>query len=128
MSSFDKADCAACPSRSRCTRSKTTGREITLRPRVQFEALQDVQRRQATEEFDALYDGPAGVEGTLSQGIRAFGLRQSRYIGKAKTHLQHVITAVAINLLRLMAWLTGIPRAQTRPSQFARLAPSGSGA
>jgi transposase len=122
---FAKTDCTACPSRSRCTRSKTSGREITLRPRAQFEALQDARRRQATGEFDALYEARAGVEATLSQGIRAFGLRRSRYIGEAKTHLQHVITAVAINLIRLMAWLAGIPRAQTRRSQLTRLAPSG---
>ncbi len=95
---------------------------------MQFEALQDARRRQATGEFDALYDARAGIEGTLSQGIRAFGLRRSRYIGEAKTHLQHVITAVAIDLVRLMAWLAGISRAQTRHSRFAQLAPNCSGA
>ena len=31
----------------------------------------------------------AGVEGSLSQGVRIAGLRQARYIGLAKTHLQH---------------------------------------
>jgi transposase len=29
----------------------------------------------------------AGIEGTLSQGVRAFGMRKSRYIGLAKTGL-----------------------------------------
>jgi hypothetical protein len=32
----------------------------------------------------------AGVEGTLSQGVRAFGMRQSRYVGFAKTALQQL--------------------------------------
>ena len=41
------------------------------------------------------------MEGTLSQGVRALGLRQSRYWGLAKTHLQHLATAAAINLDRL---------------------------
>jgi transposase len=48
-----------------------------LRLHTQHEALQAAWRRQATDEFDALYDGRAGVEGTLSQGIRAIGLRVS---------------------------------------------------
>ncbi len=125
---FDKADCVACLSRSYCTRSKTTGREITLRPRMQFEALQVALRRQSTEKFDALYDARAGVEGAHSQGVHDCGLRRSRYIGEAKTHLQHVITAVAINPVRLMAWLAGIPRAQTHRSRFARLTRRGAGA
>ena len=38
-----------------------------------------------------------------------------------KTHLQHVATAAALNLVRSMAWLRGVPRAQTRRSTFARL-------
>jgi transposase len=43
------------------------------------------------------------VEGTISQAVRAFGLRRTRYIGLAKTHLQHVLTAIAFNLARLNA-------------------------
>ena len=41
-----------------------------------------------------------------------------------KTHLQHVATAAAINLERLVAWFDGRPRAQTRTSRFAALTPS----
>jgi transposase len=120
---FGKKECLECPSRSVCTRSKGGGRAITLRPRAQHEALQAARKREATEEFQESYDARAGVEGTLSQGIRVFGLRRARYIGQARTHLQHVVTAVAIDLLRLMAWLCGTPRARTRQSRFARLAP-----
>jgi len=44
-----------------------------------------------------------------------------RYIGLAKTHLGHMLTAVAVNLLRIGAWLAGVPRARTRQSAFATL-------
>jgi transposase len=54
--------------------------------------------------------------------VRAFGLRCSRYLGLAKTRLQHVATAAAVNLERLAAWLQAIPRATTRTSRFAALA------
>jgi transposase len=70
-----------------------------------------------------LYAKRAGVEGTISQGVRGFGLRQSRYWGLAKTHFQHLATAAAINLDRLGAWFDNLPLAKTRTSRFARLAP-----
>ena len=59
---------------------------------------------------------------TLSQAVRAFGLRRARYRGLAKTCLQHVATAAALNLDRLTAWVAGRPLAPTRTSRFAALA------
>jgi transposase len=63
----------------------------------------------------------AGIEGTISQGVRVMGLRRSRSIGQQKTHLQHIATATTLNLVRSLAWESGVPRAQTRRSSFARL-------
>jgi len=63
----------------------------------------------------------AGIEGTLSQGIRAFELRRARYIGLARTHLQNVLTATAMNFVRVSLWLSETPRATTRQSAFQRL-------
>ncbi|NEO80667.1 transposase, partial [Moorena sp. SIO4G3] len=62
---------------------------------------------------------------TLAQGIKAFGLRRCRYIGLTKTHLQHIITASAMNIVRLVNWWHGVPFAATRCSRFAALAPTG---
>ena len=61
------------------------------------------------------------VEGTVSQGVRGCGLRRSRYAGEAKTQVQHLATAAAMNVLRISDWLAGKPREQTRTSAFARL-------
>ena len=47
----------------------------------------------------------AGVEGTPFQEVNVFGLRQSRYRSLAKTHLQPVLSSVAINVVRMVAWL-----------------------
>jgi transposase len=94
---------------------------MTLRPRELHEALQAARRRQETAEWKAEYAVRAGVEGTLSQGIRGFGLRRCRYIGLAKARLQHVATAAAINVYRVSDWLGGVPRAATRTSPFLRL-------
>jgi transposase len=81
-----------------------------------------VRLRQHTPEFKKRYAMRAGIEGTLSQGIRAFGLRQARYLGEAKKHLQHLITATAINVARLLDWLAEVSRCKTRTSRFAALA------
>jgi transposase len=48
-------------------------------------------------------------------------MRRSRYAGEAKTHLQHLATAAALNVLRIGDWLAEKPREQTRTSAFARL-------
>jgi transposase len=118
---FAAADCAGCPLRARCTQAKTGPRTMKLRPREQHEALQAARRRQRTDAFKELYADRSGIEGTLSQGVRAFGLRYAKYIGLAKSHLQHILIAVAINLVRVVAWVREIPRATTRTSPFAAL-------
>ena len=97
---------------------------MKLRPRDQHEALQVARQRQTTEAFKQLYAGRAGIEGTLSQGVRAFGLRHAKYIGQAKTDLQHILIAIAINIVRVVAWIWEIPRTTTRQSPFARLVAS----
>jgi len=83
--------------------------------------LKQRREQEETKEFKQVYAKRAGIEGTISQGVRVMGLRRSRYIGQEKTHLQHVATAAALNLVRSMAWLSGVPRAQTRRSTFVRL-------
>jgi hypothetical protein len=55
--------------------------------------------------------------------VRGFGLRYARYRGLENIHLQHVATAAAINVDRIVAWLDERPRAKTRTSRFAALAP-----
>ncbi len=118
---FDPADCTPCPVRSLCTRAKRQPRSLTLQPRAEHEAIQGARMRQETEGFGLVYSRRAGIEGTVSQGVRALGLREARYRGVGKTHLQHVATAAAINLGRLANWLSGVPRAETRTSRFAAL-------
>ena len=49
----------------------------------------------------------AGIESTHAEGIRRCGLRQARYVGLAKAHLQHLATAAALNFVRLGEWLAG---------------------
>jgi transposase len=121
---FSERDCGPCPSRSQCTQAQRGGRTLGLKPREQHVALQEARAYQQTAEFKEKYGRRAGVEGSVSQGVRGFGLRRTRYIGLAKTHLQEVATAAAMNLTRAVAWLNGTPKAQTRRAAFAALAPA----
>lgn len=68
-----------------------------------------------------IYAARSGIEGTHAQAISRCGLRRCRYIGLAKTRLQHVITAAAVNFVRIADWYGGIPAATTRRSRFAAL-------
>jgi transposase len=123
IASFSRQDCQGCPARPLCTQAQQQGRRVRLPPQTQYEALAAARAWYASEEGSQSYQQRAGVEGTLSQGVRACGLRRTRYRGLPKTHLQHVATAAAINIDRIVAWLDERPRAQTRTSRFAALAP-----
>jgi transposase len=118
---FRAAECRSCASRSRCTRSQSQGRVLAILPRPEYEALAAARARESTAEGRRLYAQRQGIESTLSQAVRAFGLRRTRYRGLAKTDLQHVATAAALNLDRIAAWFGGRPIALTRISRFAAL-------
>ncbi|MFE7758530.1 transposase [Streptomyces sp. NPDC057429] len=62
-----------------------------------------------------------GVEGTIHQAVAVTGMRRARYLGLQKTHLEHVFSAAALNLIRLDAWWNGHPLDRTRASHLARL-------
>jgi transposase len=118
---FAEADCAVCLARALCTRGKGP-RTLTLLPEPEFVALKQARQQEKTPEFAALYGKRSGVEGTISQVTQRTGAHQARYVGLAKTHLQQVFSATAVNLARAINWLNEVPRAQTRRSRLARLA------
>lgn len=119
---FAAETCQPCSSRSRCTRARKNGRTMALRADGRHEILQTARRYQQTADFKERYRLRSGIEGTLSQAIRNTNLRRSRYIGLEKTHLQHLASAVATNILRTVNWLNGLPLTATRQSRFVALA------
>ena len=119
---FDKQDCLACELRPRCTRSSDSPCQLTLPLQPQFEALQLARKQAKTAVFKKKYARRAGAEGVISQATHALAMRRTRYRGHAKTHLQHLATAAAINLQRVLAWLDNKPKSTTPVSHFARLA------
>jgi transposase len=120
--SFARSDCQACALRPQCTRAQENGRVLSVRPQAQHTALMAARQREGTEAFRYVYAARAGIEGTVSQGVRRSNLRHCRYVGLAKLKLQHFLTAAGINLVRAAAWLTEPSLARTRQSAFIRLA------
>lgn len=119
---FDMQDCANCAARSRCTRAKKAGRQLCVLPQEKYERLQEARQQKTTEAFKVQYRARAGVEGTISQAINSHGVRRARYRGLARTHLQHLVAAAAINLNRVADWLYGNRPEETRVTPFVALA------
>ncbi len=118
---FSVKDCGLCTFRPDCTKSRGGRRTLTILPQVQYESQRKIREREKTEEYRKEYRQRSGIEGTISQAVRGFGIRRSRYIGAAKTHLQQVVSATAINFVRVNNWLHEVPLAKTRQPLFSRV-------
>jgi IS5 family transposase len=118
---FDTDTCRPCPVRAQCTTAGRGGRQLTIRPRHIHHAVSEARARQDTQQFKTTYKLRAGVEGTIRQAIAVTDTRRARYRGLAKTHLEHVYSAVALNLIRLDAWYNDQPLDRTRTSHLTRL-------
>jgi transposase len=117
---FPATACGSCPVRDKCTRS-ARGRQLTLQSRDIHQAIAAARAEQATDQWRRAYKIRAGAEGTIAQATHVTGIRRARYLGLAKTTLEHNAAAAAINLIRLDAWWTGTPLDRTRTSHLQRL-------
>jgi transposase len=120
---FAAATCRPCPVRDQCTRTTHPqyGRQLTVPPREVHHAQLTARAAQDTPDWRADYARRAGVEGTIRQAVAVTGIRRARYRGLPKTRLEHVYSAVALNLIRLHAYWNGNALDRTRTSHLARL-------
>ncbi len=125
--SFAAVICHACPVKELYTnREMGKGRIVTLSPQPVSEARLCCRTHQGTPAFQQRYALRAGIEGTISEGIRSHGLRRARYRVQPKTQLQAKAIAAAINLVRIRQMLhrtaLGLSPRPKRPlSPFAQL-------
>lgn len=120
---FAAGTCRDCPVRVQCTRSTSPkfGRQLTVPPREIHQAQRAARATQTTPDWQRRYAARAGVEGTIRQAVAITGTRRARYRGLPKTTLEHVYSAVALNLIRLHAYWNGNPLDRTRTSHLTRL-------
>jgi transposase len=81
-------------------------RHLTIKPCEEHKALLEAGALQAHDDWKTRYKLQAGIEATMSQGVRANDLRKARYRGLRKTSLQHAAIAAAI---KATDWLANIP-------------------
>jgi hypothetical protein len=98
---FSGKTCRTCRFFGACTRSPQ-GRSMELHP---YRNVLNLYRRMAqTDGFQRAIQLRAGIEATISELTRKYGLRRARYRGEAKLRLQTAFTAIAINLNRIIRW------------------------
>jgi hypothetical protein len=91
--------CDSCPYRALCAPGKS-GRSLEISP---YHQEITARRQEAqTEAFKKDMKHRPAIEGTLSEMVRKHGFRRARYRGKGKARLQHLFTAAAVNLKRLI--------------------------
>ncbi|MET7552405.1 transposase [Streptomyces sp. NPDC005479] len=98
---FTKSQCQPCPDRPRCTSSRESARNVGFPTRELCDLQIRVRTAQQTPEWKARYAVRSGVEGTINEFAHGHGMRRCRYRGQPKAHLQHVLTAIAVNIERL---------------------------
>jgi transposase len=118
--------CQKCEVKEACTKSTSGGRTLTLLPQKIHEALQTRRKEQTGPEFQHAYAQRSGIEATISEGVRKYGMRRARYKGKEKIQVQMNAIAAAINISRIEEMQkrkeAGLPpRRQRALSAFARL-------
>ncbi|WP_405593187.1 IS1182 family transposase [Streptomyces sp. NBC_01190] len=101
VAKFTKSQCRPCPARAQCTASRESVRNVGFPPRELRDLQLRVRTEQQTPEWKARYAARSGVEGTVNEFAHGHGMRRCRYRGQPKAHLQHVLTAIAVNIERL---------------------------
>ncbi|WP_234388635.1 transposase [Streptomyces sp. AS58] len=97
---------------TQCTTSRESHRTAGFPPRELRDLQLRVRAEQRTPEWKARYAVRSGVEGTVNEFAHGHGMRRCRYRGQGKAHVQHVLTAIAINIERL----SGLPPAVESPT------------
>ncbi|MEC4018296.1 IS1182 family transposase [Streptomyces sp. H27-D2] len=97
---FNPAHCDPCPVRSSCTSGRAP-RTVNFLPRHLHELQTQNRADQHDPQWRRRYARRSGVEGTVNELVNGHQMRRCRYRGVAKAHVQHVFTAIAINIERL---------------------------
>ncbi|WP_255306557.1 IS1182 family transposase [Streptomyces sp. Wb2n-11] len=108
---FTKSQCRPCPARTKCTTTADSARTVGFPPRELRDLQLRVRTEQQTPEWKTRYAVRSGVESTVNEFAHGHGMRRCRYRGQRKAHIQHVLTAIAVNIERL----SGLSPAEEAP-------------
>ncbi len=103
MFAFSQEQCQNCPLLNQCTKSKKGRRIVTVNQHERH--LQKARAFQQTEEFKNKYPERCKIKNKQVEMVH-HGLRQARYIGKAKVYLQSLLIGAIVNFKRYWKLLT----------------------
>lgn len=89
-----------------CTRSS-----VRFPPRELRDVQLRVRTEQQTSKRKTRYGSAPELKGTFNEFAHGHGMRRCRYRGQEKAHIQHVLTAIAVNIERL----GGLPLTEEGP-------------
>ena len=118
---FTKGQCQPCPARAACTTSGDGKRTVGFPPRELYELQVRNRADQQDPAWHKRYAVRSGVEGTVCELAHGHGMRHCRYRGQPKAHLQHVLTAIAVNIERLSQLPPGQSTSPRRTTAFRLL-------
>ncbi|MET9565313.1 transposase [Streptomyces tauricus] len=109
---FAPNDCRRCPVKS--ARTRTDARKVSFLPRDLHDIQSESRTEQKTQEWLSRYALRAAIESTISEFVNGHGMRQCRYRSEDKAHVQHVLTAITVNLERIDVHLPPTPARRPR--------------
>jgi Transposase DDE domain/Transposase len=115
---FTKGQCRSCPARAACTTSGDGKRTVGFPPRELYELQVRDRAGQQDPAWHKRYAVRSGVEETACDLARGHGMRHCRYRAQPKAHLQHVLTAIAVNIERLSQLPPGQSTSPRPPTAF----------
>lgn len=101
---WSKTVCGTCPLLTQCVSAGQDHRTFVVGELHSL--LQDRRREMQTEAFKLEMHRRNAIEGTQSELVRGYGLRQARYRGFAKVRLQNYLIGAACNIRRLFRRIT----------------------
>ena len=101
---FRKSDCATCPLRANCLKPEIQNGRYVIKH--DYEQQYSKARAKAeTEEYKKVRKEHPAIERKLSELMRQHGGRRVRYRTRRRVKIQYLLTAVVVNLKRIVKLL-----------------------
>jgi transposase len=105
---FSKKQCGGCPQRGQCLSNPTARSRTVIKNDYEAE-YQAAQAKAQTPEYAKIRKEHPAIERKLSELVRRHDLRHARYRGLSKVLRQALLTAVTVNLKRIVKLCTPVP-------------------
>jgi transposase len=106
---FTRATCDACPSQQDCVAKPGTGAFGRSVSKNDYEAeYQRARERAKTDGYAAVRREHPAVERKLNELLNHHGGRRAQYWGRAKVHMQHLMTGFVVNVKRIVTLMIAL--------------------